>query len=87
MRQQQPCGCSQRHADQIRMFLLPSYSPELNPDELLNHDVKANAVGRKRAKTKVEMIETVRRHLRRGQRQPEVIQRFFREKHVVYAAQ
>jgi transposase len=75
-----------QHADRIRMFLLPSYSPELNPDELLNHDVKANAVGRKRAKTKVDMMENVRRHLRRRQRQPEVIQRFFREKHVANSA-
>ena len=62
-------------------------SPKLNPDELLNHDVKANAVGRKRARTKREMIENVRRHLRRRQCQPDVVQRFFREKHVAYAAQ
>lgn len=77
----------ERHEDRIRLFLLPSYSPELNPDELLNHDVKANAVGRKRAKTKGEMMENVRRHLRRRQRQPDVVRRFFREKHVAYAAQ
>jgi len=76
----------EQHAERIRMFLLPSYSPQLNPDELLNHDVKANAVGRKRAKTKQEMIENVRRYLRRRQRQPQVMQRFFREKHVTYAA-
>lgn len=76
----------ERHVDRIRMFLLPSYSPELNPDELLNHDVKANAVGRKRAKTKREMIENVRRHLYRRQRQPDVVRRFFHEKHVAYAA-
>jgi transposase len=75
------------HADQIRMFLLPSYSPDLNPDELLNHDVKANAVGRKRARTKREMMANIRCHLRRRQRQPDVVQRFFHEKHVVYAAQ
>lgn len=75
-----------RHAKRIRMFLLPPYSPQLNPDELLNHDVKANAVGRKRVKTKQEMIENVRRHLRRRQRQPQVVQRFFHEKHVIYAA-
>jgi hypothetical protein len=49
------------------------------------HDVKANAVGRKRVKTKQEMMENVRRHLRR-QRQPQVVQRFFHEKHVIYAA-
>ncbi|MHB8411386.1 MAG: IS630 family transposase, partial [Candidatus Acidiferrales bacterium] len=27
------------HSEQIRVFCLPSYSPELNPDELLNQDV------------------------------------------------
>lgn len=77
----------EKHADRIRMFLLPSYSPELNPDELLNHDVKANAVGRKRARNRREMMENIRRHLRRRQRQPEIVQRFFREKHVAYALQ
>ena len=27
-----------RHSDQLRLFHLPTYSPELNPDELLNQD-------------------------------------------------
>jgi transposase len=30
-----------RHADRIELPFLPGYSPELNPVELLNHDVKA----------------------------------------------
>jgi transposase len=30
------------------LHFLPGYSPELNPVELLNHDVKANAAGRRR---------------------------------------
>jgi transposase len=30
-----------RHADRIQLHFLPGYSPELNPVELLNHDVKA----------------------------------------------
>ena len=34
------------HGDKIRLFYLPSYSPELNPDEYLNQDVKSNAAGR-----------------------------------------
>ena len=36
------------HAGEIRLIFLPGYSPDLNPDEFLNHDVKANAVGRQR---------------------------------------
>ena len=29
------------HEDEIEVFYLPSYSPELNPDEYLNCDLKA----------------------------------------------
>jgi transposase len=32
--------------DRFRLFLLPPYSPELNPDERLWNDLKNNAVGR-----------------------------------------
>jgi transposase len=39
------------NADRIRMHFLPGYSPELNPDELLNQDVKTNALGRRRPGT------------------------------------
>lgn len=76
----------EKHAERIRLFFLPSYSPELNPDELLNHDVKANAVGRQRPKNQAEMIDNIRSYLRSTQRQPRVVQRFFHEKHVAYAA-
>ncbi len=30
----------ERHDDEIEIFYLPSYSPELNPDEYLNCDLK-----------------------------------------------
>jgi len=33
------CGYGTR-ADRIEAFYLPSYSPELNPDERLNADLK-----------------------------------------------
>ena len=76
----------ERHSDRIRLFFLPAYSPELNPDELLNHDVKANAVGRQRPTNRAEMIGNLRSYLRSTQRQPSIVQNFFREKHVAYAA-
>jgi transposase len=43
------------HADQIQLHFLPGYSPELNPVELLNHDVKANAAGRRRPRSASEL--------------------------------
>jgi transposase len=70
----------------IRMFFLPGYSPDLNPDEFLNHDVKANAVGRKRPGTQKEMMGNVRNHLRRCRRKPDRIKNFFHAKSVKYAA-
>jgi len=48
------------HRKQIRIFFLPSYSPELNPDELLNQDVKTNALGRVRPINVHEMMDYVR---------------------------
>lgn len=76
----------ERHADRIRLFFLPSYSPELNPVELLNHDVKANAVGRQRPRNQTQMINNIRSYLRSTQLHPSIVQNFFHKKHVAYAA-
>jgi len=73
------------HAEQIRLILLPGYSPDLNPDEFLNHDVKQNAVGRRRARSRHEMMADVRGYLRSTQRQPAIVQRFFQAPSVQYA--
>ncbi len=70
----------------VRIFFLPGYSPELNPDEMLNQDVKSNAVGRKRAKHQIELLRNVRGYLRSRQRQPGIVKKYFQEKHVQYAA-
>lgn len=74
------------HDAKIRMFFLPSYSPELNPDELLNQDVKSNALGRRRPWDRYEMMSDVRGYLRSTQRQPDIVKHFFHESHVRYAA-
>jgi len=70
----------------IRMLFLPAYSPELNPDELLNQDVKANAIGRSRPHDLREMESSARAYLRSTQRQPQVVRNYFKEEHVKYAA-
>lgn len=75
-----------KHHRKIQLFMLPGYSPELNPDEYLNQDVKTNAVGRERPKDRAEMMSNVRSYLRSTQRQPEVVKRFFEAEEVAYAA-
>jgi transposase len=74
------------HAGQLELFFLPDYSPELNPDELLNQDVKTNAVGRRNAATPQELVGNLRAYLRSTQRRPGIVQNYFREEHVAYAA-
>ena len=75
-----------RQREALRLIRLPGYCPELNPDELLNQDVKTNGLGKSRPTNQAEMMATVRGHLHRRQKQPRVIRNLFREKHVRYAA-
>lgn len=74
------------HHQQIAMFLLPSYSPDLNPDEFLNQDVKSNALGRQRPANQTEMIADLRFYLRSTQRQPSIVKSYFQAEPVRYAA-
>jgi transposase len=71
---------------QIALFLLPGYSPDLNPDEFLNQDVKSNALGRRRPANQIEMIAGVRSYLHSTQRRPEIVQSYFHADSVRYAA-
>jgi transposase len=75
-----------RHAGRIQLHFLPGYSPELNPVELLNHDVKANAAGRRRPRSASELRAELHSYLRRRQRHPEVLMRFFDHPTTRYAA-
>src|SRR3989442_13218227 len=45
-----------KHAARIQLFWLPSYSPELNPEELLNQDVKTDPLGRVRPLAQRELL-------------------------------
>ena len=76
----------QYHRHLIRLFYLPKYSPELYPDELLNNDVKSNAVGRQRARTADELEQNMRSYLRSTQKRPEIVKAYFQEESVRYAA-
>jgi transposase len=75
-----------KHEDRIQVFYLPSYSPDLNPDENLNQDVKSNAVGRRRPHDQKQMIRHVRSYLYGRQRRPQLVKKYFEAKSVRYAA-
>lgn len=71
--------------ERIRLFYLPGYSPDLNPDEFLNNDVKSNAVGRRRPADQEELVADVHGYLRSTQRQPGIVKRYFLAPSVRYA--
>lgn len=76
----------EKHKEKIEIFYLPAYSPELNPDELLNQDVKSNAVGRKRARSLGELKQNLTRYLLGTQNNPNIVRSYFLKKEVLYAA-
>jgi transposase len=72
-------------AARIALVFLPPYSPELNPDEYLNQDVKAEAA-RERPRDAAELEAKLRSYLRATQRRPELVRRYFQAQPVRYAA-
>jgi transposase len=76
----------EQHASEIELFWLPGYSPELNPDEYLNQDMKSNALGRHRPGNQTEMIANLRSRLRSTQRKPHKVKNYFQHPDVKYAA-
>lgn len=74
----------ERHKDKLEVYYLPTYSPELNPDELLNQDVKTNVVGKLRASNADELKANVKSHLKKLSK--EKIISFFKHQQTKYAA-
>jgi transposase len=51
------------HTDRIEVFYLPSYSPELNPEECLNADLKQAMGKRAPVRTKARLREAANEHM------------------------
>lgn len=64
------------HKEEIEVFYLPSYSPELNPDEMLNAALKAVITRRARARAKGDLKKAAIGHLRRLQKLPKRVMRY-----------
>jgi len=70
----------------LRLFVLPSYSPELNPDELVWRHLKTHNLGRARISGPAAMKHMVLTVLHRLQKTPALIRAFFRAPKLRYAA-
>lgn len=77
----------QEHTSQCELVLLPGYAPELNPDELLNQDLKSNVFSSGRPRTRDELVAKTRSYLRATQKRPDIVRAYFQEANVHYAAE
>ncbi|MCP4252804.1 MAG: IS630 family transposase [Candidatus Scalindua sp.] len=75
-----------KNLEKIEVFYLPSYSPELNPDEYLNCDLKAGVHSGKPARTKDQLKKKVRSHMQMLQKKPGRVATYFKHERICYAA-
>lgn len=77
---------AEAYQDRIELFYLPSYSPELNPEERLNADLK-QAMGQKvLVRTKAKLRAATNEHMIMLELSPERVRSFFQDPRVQYAA-
>ena len=74
------------NTDKISVFYLPSYSPELNPDERLNADLKHEISSNAPARTREKLRSHAESHMKMVSNSPERVIKYFGDKHVSYAA-
>ena len=72
--------------DRLRLFYLPPYSPDRNPDELVWKHLKADTVGRASITSLDDFKEKVRSSMLSLQRRPAKIRAFFEKRSLQYAA-
>ena len=68
----------------LRLFLLPPYSPELNPDEQVWSHLKHHRLGKMIIKTKEDLETKIKSALRSIQRTTSLVMSFFRHKECCY---
>jgi len=69
----------------FRIYYLPSYSPELNPDEYLNRDIKAHLSEKAIPSSESKLKQVIKRHLISRKKSPQSIINLFHKEEVRYA--
>ena len=77
---------AEKNTDEIKLLYLPSYSPEINPDEYLNNDLKSGIGLKPTPKNHKQMKSNVKSHMIFLQKNPKRVARFFHHKSIKYAA-
>lgn len=72
--------------DRIEIFYLPKYTPERNPDEYLNCDVKTNINADGLPKDREELRGKLQRFMHKLSKLPSRIASYFQHKYLLYAS-
>lgn len=75
----------ERHRKDIEIFYLPPYSPQLNPAEYLNCDVKQGVHSKPPTRNQNQLKQRVLSHLRKLQKFPQRIMKYFEHPFIAYA--
>jgi transposase len=75
----------EKHKDRIEIFFLPPYSPEHNPDEYMNQDVKAHMRKKPAPRSDRELKKGLRSYMKRLLWKTDKVARFFEHENVNYA--
>jgi transposase len=67
----------EKHKEQIELFFLPPYSPEINPDEDLNHALKLSVHSGEHPRTKPDLKHKIHSFMRHLQHAPACVRAFF----------
>ncbi len=73
------------YTDKIELFFLPAYSPERNPDEYLNCDLKAAVHSKPPARNVDQLKKMVRTHMMKLQKLPARVMKYFNHAKIAYA--
>lgn len=76
----------EENGETIELFYLPSYSPERNPDEYLNCDLKYGLSDKPAPKTQEKMKENLENHMKMLQNDSERVAKYFKHESIKYAA-
>lgn len=74
------------HEEQIELFYLLSHSPQLNPEERLNADLKQEMGKRVPARTKTKLRKAASAHMQMLENNPKRVISYFQDPRVHYAA-
>lgn len=75
-----------QHKEQMEVFWLPTYSPELNVVEYLNQDLKSNVKANGLPNTQTQLRTLIQKFMHRIQQLPEQVMNYFLNPWVSYAA-